>query len=130
MSWDQYVGLVGVTVVLTAGKVFEPVREWLLGFRVRSNPLRIVGELLACSMCCGWWVGFLWGYGLRGMAVADAVIAGGLVGLASYATDTALGFVSAYSGKALADMRAASMAMVERARRPSKQEASRDDDEG
>lgn len=37
----------GITLVVTGSKIFRPIRE--------SDP----SGLLRCTMCTGWWVGFL-----------------------------------------------------------------------
>ena len=85
-------GLVGVTLVISVGKVFDPLRLWLLGFEKRINPLRIFGDLLSCSMCVGWWVGFLWVLLHRG-GLDAAILSGGLVSITAYVTDETLAFV-------------------------------------
>lgn len=96
IEWWEVVGLIGVTLVLTAGKIFEPLRDWLKGFDKQANPLRILGNLMSCSMCCGVWVGFLWGLLVEGFAWYTALILGGLVSIASLVTDELVGIVSLY----------------------------------
>ena len=79
-------GNVGVTLIVTSGKVFAPVRRALAESRW-SRPL---GALLSCSLCLGWWVGLAsaWLLGLR--RPVELVWGGGAIALLSYATDLAL----------------------------------------
>lgn len=93
------VGLVGMTMIVTTGKVFDGLRKYLVGFKRRVNPLRILGDMISCSMCTGFWVGFLWKLVMLDGKVVDAVVAGGVVSLTSYVADLAVGFIEALAGK-------------------------------
>jgi hypothetical protein len=104
MSWwfilIVYVGYVGFTVAVTTGTVFDGLRDWLKSFSHPWNPLPMIGKLLGCSMCFGFWVGVVgdafhpfyhgnewW------IRVAVHVASGGLVSLSAYFIDLALRWV-------------------------------------
>ena len=90
------IGLVGMTLVISVGSIFDPLREWLKGFEVRANPLRVLGELLSCAMCSGWWVGFAWGIYCR-EPIFEAVVVGGLVSVAAFTLEEVFSLLSASS---------------------------------
>ena len=96
VQWWEVIGLIGITLVISAGKIFEPLRDWLLGFEKEYNPLRVIGNLLNCSMCCGFWVGFLWGFFVSQFSWPVALILGGLISITSLATDEIMGIISLY----------------------------------
>lgn len=89
-------GLVGVTLVISVGSIFDSLREWLKGFVQRANPLRVLGELMSCSMCSGWWVGFAWGLYSR-EPVFESVVIGGLVSVTTFLSDEVFAILSAGS---------------------------------
>ena len=41
----------GITTIISVSKIFKPVREFI------GAKSKFLGELLACSMCTGFWVG-------------------------------------------------------------------------
>lgn len=88
------IGLVGVTLVVATGKVFDGARAWLVGFTHPLNPLRWIGEGMSCTMCAGWWIGFWWGV-YSGSGVVSAVVVGGVVSAASFLGDEVLAIVAA-----------------------------------
>ena len=96
LSFVEVMGLVGVTLVVAVGKIFDGVRQWLGGFTFWANPLRWIGEAMSCTMCAGWWVGFGWGM-YSGFDFVRAVVLGGLVSVAAYFTDELLAVVAAVS---------------------------------
>lgn len=96
IQWWEVAGLIGVTLVLSAGRIFDPLREWLLSFEKAFNPLRWAGELLHCSMCCGVWIGFLWAFFIEGWPWYAALVFGGCVSIASLVTDELVGIISLY----------------------------------
>ena len=96
VQWWEVIGLVGVTLVISAGRIFEPLRDWLMGFEKEYNPLRILGMLLGCSMCCGVWVGFLWGVLGERLPWSSALILGGLISITALVADELIGIVSLY----------------------------------
>tara|TARA_R110000772_G_scaffold149693_3_gene260397 strand:+ start:493 stop:864 length:372 start_codon:yes stop_codon:yes gene_type:complete len=60
----------GTVNIICVGAIFRPFREWLMYAEVdrtsdeikltpRKNTL--LGKLVNCPMCLGWWVGALWG---------------------------------------------------------------------
>jgi len=96
VHWWEIVGLIGMTLVLSVGRIFAPLRAWLLGFENPFNVLRLGGELLSCSMCCGVWVGFLWGFFVEGFAVSHALALGGVISISSLVVDEVVGVVALY----------------------------------
>ena len=77
MSIDLMIlGLVGITIIITAGSIFEELRNNITEKSV------ILGKLINCPMCTGFWVGFFFGF-MDGMA--PPMITGGLVSLVSWA---------------------------------------------
>lgn len=97
--WLWIFGCVGLTLIVTTGRIFSPLRIYLRGFVVPHNPLRILGELLSCSMCSGFWVGFLWSWLIAGSSFTTGFLWGGVVSLAAYVGDKVLLFFEALSGE-------------------------------
>lgn len=94
MNVMTVIGLIGVTLVIAVGKIFEPLRDWLKGFANRWNPLRWVGEGMSCTMCSGWWVGFWWGV-YQAQPWGVCVVMGGVVSVLAYLADEILAIVAA-----------------------------------
>ena len=78
----EFVGLVGLTLALASGKVLDPLRNYLKRFTHPWNPGPWLAELLSCSMCTGFWVGFFYGLA-QGDHVLGCVLLGGIVSLLS-----------------------------------------------
>lgn len=99
------VGLIGITIIITGGKIFDGLRKWLLGFAIAWNPLRILGEIMSCTMCAGWWVGFVWalcaGHGWA------SIVMGGVVSVAAFTADEALTILAAHGVRAARMLRPA-----------------------
>lgn len=89
IEWWEVVGLIGATLVVSTGKIFAPLRDWLTGFDNELNPLLWIGNMLSCSMCSGVWVGFGWGM-LKGFQWWQSLILGGVLSLLSLVTDELL----------------------------------------
>jgi len=87
-------GLVGVTLFLSIGKWLNALRQWLLGFTVQANPLRILGEILTCTVSVGFVVGALWAIS-QAAPWSGVIVMGGFVSLAAYATDEGLALMDA-----------------------------------
>lgn len=83
VQWLEVVGLVGVTLVVVQGKVFNGLRPWLMRFVHGFNPLSWFGALISCAMCSGVWVGFLWGL-VAGRGLLEAILLGGIVSVTSW----------------------------------------------
>jgi hypothetical protein len=83
MGWTELAGLVGITMVITRGSIFDWLREWLLSFSNPKNVLRWVGMLMSCPQCAGVWVGMVWGISVR-LPWPDVAVAAGVISLASY----------------------------------------------
>lgn len=90
LTWFWCLGCIGITLIITSGKVFAPLRKFLLSFKNGINPMKWLGLLLSCPMCTGWWVGFLWSYFFLGAQLLGAVLVGGLISLMAYAADEVL----------------------------------------
>jgi hypothetical protein len=88
------VGLIGVTLLFSVGKWLDGLREWLLGFSVRANPFRVLGETLSCTISTGFFVGALWGV-CQADPWAKVCVFGGVVSLLSYVADEALALMDA-----------------------------------
>lgn len=97
--WLWVFGCVGITLIITTGKVFASLRIYLRGFVVLYNPLRVFGELISCPMCTGFWVGFLWSWLVVGVFLVDAVLWGGVISLASYVVDEGLLLIERITGE-------------------------------
>lgn len=89
-------GLIGITISISAGKLFDPLREWLKGFTFWANPLRFVGDVLGCTMCTGFWVGFFWGL-YAGHRLGTCIVFGGIISVLSLVADDLLAFTAAIS---------------------------------
>jgi len=96
-SWFVIVGLVGITLMISKGKVFNGLRTWLKSFDHPLNPSRHLGNLLSCSMCSGAWVGFSAALAI-GSGWVDAVILGGLVSLTSWPTGEVFSAIERFLG--------------------------------
>lgn len=92
VTWFEVLGLIGVTIAISRGKILDGLRKWLLAFEHPFNPFRILGKLLSCSMCSGFWVGIAWG-DVRGFDFWTCVISGGFVSLVSFVADNVTGIL-------------------------------------
>jgi len=96
MTIILYVGYVGFSVAVATGSILDSTRTWLKLFKFKYNPLRILGHMLGCSMCVGFWVGVagdaLHGYydGPWWIEFSLRLASGGVVSLTSYAVNLAL----------------------------------------
>jgi len=93
------IGCAGATLVITTGKIFSSPRDYLRGFNHVYNPLRWLGELLSCSMCSGFWVGFLWKLFVDGQPVLESVLWGGYISLIALVADLVVSFLELLSGE-------------------------------
>jgi hypothetical protein len=82
MMFLEILGLVGVTLVITHGSIFDDLREWLVAFEHPLNFLRLIGAMMICPQCSGFWVGVTWGLALQ-KPWAVVLMAGGLVSILS-----------------------------------------------
>lgn len=85
-------GLVGCALVVSVGPWLETPRDWLRGFTIWANPLRLLGEAMSSTLCAGFCVGFAWG--LAGGA-ANGSLVGGLVAVSAHAADEGLALMHA-----------------------------------
>lgn len=93
MDWLSITGLVGVVLVISTGRVFDPLRDWLKTFVHPYNPGPWLAKLISCSMCSGVWVGALWALGHR-WPWAEVVVFSGFISVLSYAADELLGLLN------------------------------------
>lgn len=92
LTWLEILGLIGITLVVSAGKVFNGLREYLKDFEHPWNPMHWAGDIISCSMCSGVWVGFGWGL-MTGETFFGAVLMGGFISVASFAANEILGLL-------------------------------------
>ncbi len=50
------IGLIGITIIITAASIFEPARVKLENFS------KTLGTLARCQMCAGFWAGFSYAF--------------------------------------------------------------------
>jgi len=92
VSVVEVVGLIGVVLVISTGKIFNPLREYLSSFLHPLNPSRWVADLISCSMCTGVWVGVLWGI-VHAWSWSSIIVFSGVLSLSSFAASELLGLV-------------------------------------
>lgn len=61
----------GMTIILSMSKIFRPIRIQV----AHLNPT--LGELVSCSMCCGFWIGA--GISILGCQVVNPLLDGCIV---------------------------------------------------
>jgi hypothetical protein len=93
----EMAGLIGVVLVISTGKVFNPLREFLRSFEHPYNPFPWVAGLISCSMCSGVWIGVIWGL-IHSWSWGAIVVFSGLLSLSSYVTNEVLGVMGRLSG--------------------------------
>ena len=77
-----------------------------------------IGELMDCSMCSGWWVGFAWGLYCR-EPIFESIVIGGLVSVTAFLADEMFALLSAGSRVLMRRLRPAPPPQgVSRRRRP------------
>lgn len=82
MDFWTMLGLIGVSLFVSAGETVEPLRAWLCRFSVPYNPLKILGETLSSALCVGFFVGLAWDRSL---------VTAGVVSVLSSASNETLG---------------------------------------
>jgi hypothetical protein len=92
LTWLEVLGLIGVTLVVSTGKIFNGLREYLKDFEHPWNPLRWAGEILSCSMCSGVWIGAGWAL-IKGGWSWEVLLFAGFISLTSFAANEALGLI-------------------------------------
>ena len=79
-----YLGLVGLTLILTRGTIFDKVRNWI---GIQNG---FLGTLVYCSQCLGFWVGLVY-YVIRiRKNVIEAILFASAISLLSYLIDAIL----------------------------------------
>lgn len=92
VSVIEVVGLIGVVLVVSTGKVFNPLRDFLRSFTHPYNPSRWLADLISCSMCSGVWIGAVWALA-HSWSWGSVVAFAGLLSVASFAANELLGLV-------------------------------------
>jgi hypothetical protein len=67
-------GLVGLTIIISTGAIFEKTRDLI------SSKSKFFGELISCPMCLGFWVGLIFSFIYK----QDPFVLSGLVSLFSW----------------------------------------------
>ena len=92
MTWIEIAGLIGVVLVVSTGKIFNPLRDFLQSFEHPFNPSRWVADLISCSMCSGVWVGAVWGL-THSWSWSEIVLFSGLLSVLSFMANDLLGLI-------------------------------------
>lgn len=92
ISWFDFLGMVGITIVIVAGTIFDPLRDFLESFTHKYNPLPWVGKLISCSMCSGVWVGFIGGV-ILGKSLWESAMIAGVVSVAAVVIENCIGMI-------------------------------------
>jgi len=103
VSFLELVGLIGVVLVVSTGKVFDPLRSFLRSFTHRYNPSRWLADLISCAMCTGVWVGVIWAL-VHSWSWDDVVVFSGLLSLLSYFANEVLGLIGILTFRASSQM--------------------------
>ena len=85
-------GLIGVVLVVSTGKVFNPIREFLRSFVSPYNPSSWIADLISCSMCSGVWIGAIWGLA-HSWSWSNVIVFSGLLSVLSFAANELFGFI-------------------------------------
>lgn len=88
----EVAGLIGVVLVVSTGKVFDPIREFLRLFKHPRNPSRWLADLISCSMCSGVWIGAIWGLA-HSWSWGSIIVFAGLLSVLSFAANEVLGLI-------------------------------------
>lgn len=86
MTVQIMAGLVGLALTISVGGALDGFRDWLVEFKVRANPLRILGDALSSTMTVGFVVGATW----AALSHANIPLTGGAVALAASVADELL----------------------------------------
>jgi hypothetical protein len=73
--FEMIIGLSGLTIIMSAGSIFDSTREFV------SSKNKFLGELVSCPMCLGFWVGLFFGFLLMNH---PPVIVAGMVSVISW----------------------------------------------
>lgn len=92
----EVVGLVGLTLVISVGSIFDGLRKWCAGFKHPLNLFKWFGELISCPMCTGAWVGIGWAF-LDGQNTMTAIVVGGLISVSATVVNMLLGVLSNFT---------------------------------
>ena len=95
IDFFEILGLIGIVLMVSTGKIFEQFRNWLCGFQNELNPLRLLGEMLKCPMCLGIWVGFLWFWLVDGLVWHSSCVLAGCISFLSLVAHEFISIISA-----------------------------------
>lgn len=82
--WLQLVAGTGATAIIVYGSIFKLPRNWL------KNKHKFIDELLSCSMCVGFWVGFVMSH-LLNVTYTQHIIIGLAISACSWLYDSVVG---------------------------------------
>lgn len=84
------VGLIGITIIITSGAIFDSLRK------VISEKSESSGRLINCPMCTGFWIGLIVGF--VGMPIdISPIILAGIVAVLSWSTYTVVDYFATKS---------------------------------
>lgn len=83
MTIMDYVGAVGITMLISISSTSMRLTQWLAGFSNPKNPLPLIGHMISCSMLVGFMVGTVFG----------GVLTGGVTALFSFIADETLSLI-------------------------------------
>jgi hypothetical protein len=86
VPWLAVVALSALAMAVVTAPPMRGPKVWLLKFTHRWNPLPILGTLMDCQACMGFWAGAMWGW-IRGYGFIDGMLVGGLVSLTTTLMD-------------------------------------------
>ena len=82
--WLQLVAGTGATAIIVYGSIFNQPRNWL------KSKATIIKEFLSCSMCVGFWVGFVMSYNVN-VTILQHIVLGFSVSACSWLYDSVVG---------------------------------------
>jgi len=95
-EWYEIVGLIGATLIFTSGYIFDELR----GIAAKIN--RHFGIFVACSMCIGFWAGFLYCWKFREeLPLIDKILFSCSISVLAYITDVIVIFIERATGALL-----------------------------
>ena len=92
-DWYEIVGLIGATLIFTSGYIFDSLRA------VAARTNRHLGMFIACSMCIGFWTGFIYCLAFREeLLLKDKILFGCCISIFSYVIDAVVILIERATG--------------------------------
>lgn len=83
MYWYEIIGMIGATLIFTTSYVFDEIRH------IAAKINKHLGILVACSMCIGFWVGFIFCCLFKKhLPIIERFLIGCSISILAYVTDT------------------------------------------